>query len=73
MTAARTLEGEVLTAEALHLLAPLLDGKPCDLAVEVAGAVMMAALIVGCTTREGMVTVLRRYARAIDKMADDLP
>jgi hypothetical protein len=68
-----TQAGELLTELLLHHIAPLIQGKPSDVIIEAMAAAMMAGLMAGYPARASRVTILRRYARAIDDLADRMP
>jgi hypothetical protein len=66
------MNGEQMTAEILAAAAPIVHGQPSKLVIEVMAAVALATVQIGCQTDFDRITVLRRFATAINKHADSM-
>jgi hypothetical protein len=64
------MNGEEMTAEILAAAAPIVHGQPSKLVIEVMAAVALATVQLGCQTDADRITVLRRFAMAINTLAD---
>jgi hypothetical protein len=63
-------EGKRLTADILALAAPLVDGKPSKLVVQVMGGVMLSTVLLAGKDVEQRRALLREMATVLGQIAD---
>lgn len=66
----RRKQGEALTAQILAAAAPIMDGQPSELAIDVMCSVVYATVELGCRSNADRILVLRRFAARINGIAD---
>jgi hypothetical protein len=66
------LRGAAMTADILAAAAPIVEGEPTGLVIEVMCAVAFAAVVGGCEKPSDQGLVLRRFAARLNAIADAL-
>jgi hypothetical protein len=68
----RTELGADMAEQILAAAAPIMQGKPSDLVVEVMGAVLISVLMIACPAMADQQSMLRRYADVLELVAENL-
>jgi hypothetical protein len=63
-------EGERLTAEILHAVAPVVNGHPIALVVDAMAAAMLAAVTIATPDIATQALMLRRFAALLEDIAE---
>lgn len=67
---AYTLEGERLTSEILAIVAPMVDGKPTKLIVQVMGAVVLSTVLLAGKDAASQKALLTRLSAVFQDLAN---
>jgi len=65
-------EGEAMCAEILAAVAPVVDGRRTPIVLDAMAGAMLAAVMAGCSTKDDMKLVLRRFAARVTTLAENL-